>query len=215
MTETAIKITDLLLRPEFAPKVLDGTKSMTRRIIKPQPTEKPTGGFRWGELGSKQRRPTNGPRFCVGGSAISIGELIGEYCPYGQPGNRLRFLTTWAVEPKWDRHKPTDLPRHVTAWTAFDNGTKPRQGIGKKRPGRFMPLWMRNWLPVFELTEVRVERINSISRCDITKEGCQECGTADGWHWFKTLWNAVNGPGAWKRNDWCWVLAFRKVEDAE
>lgn len=29
---------------------------------------------------------------------------------------------------------------------------------------------------------------------------------------FESIWNRVNGPGAWERNDWTWALTFRKVE---
>lgn len=28
---------------------------------------------------------------------------------------------------------------------------------------------------------------------------------------FRVLWESINGPGSWDRNDWVWVLSFKKV----
>lgn len=220
-TATDIKTTDLLLRPEFAPKVLDGTKSMTRRIINPQPPD--------GATEVRLENPYGIPMvtyraFPNGGTARwAVCE-----CPYGQPGDRLRFLTTWAAANRYDHRKPLDMTDSAKIWTAFD-GPKPGW-CGKSRPGRFMPLWMRNRLPVFELTDVGVERAQEASAKDIVAEGVverahesqfgkQPVSALDGCaYWdlkslWASVWEKVNGKGAWQRNEWCWTLAFRHVTE--
>ena len=63
-------------------------------------------------------------------------------CPYGQPGERIRLLTTWAVLPKYDRLRPSELPDYVTLWSYFQSATKD-ESMGRLRPGRFLPLFLR------------------------------------------------------------------------
>ena len=74
-----------------------------------------------------------------------------------------------------------------------------------------MPRWAaRLWL---ELTGVRVERINEISYDDEGAEGVTlgtDCN--DRHSGFIQLWESVNGTGSWNKNDWVWVLDFRKVD---
>jgi hypothetical protein len=98
-----------------------------------------------------------------------------------------------------------------------------------KRLGRFMPRqYSRLTLTV---TNVRVERLQSISEEDAAKEGrapCKHCGdsgwinsSADGgWQcdawgcgepdtiWYRELWDHINGPGSWEKNPWVVAITF-------
>lgn len=67
--------------------ILDGRKTQTRRVAKPQPTVTLSGCLSWKAPAGK--RIPGGPRSCFGGRAVTATELIGEYCPHGQPGDRL------------------------------------------------------------------------------------------------------------------------------
>ena len=205
------KTTDLLICPELAPKVFSGDKTATRRTSGFDDINLVPDDFRLSYVGTdhneqwgaslEQRSPEHFYWFVA--------------CPYGQPGDLLRFLTTWAVDPKYDQVKPLDLPRHVSVWTAFEpKAPLPRQGIGKKRAGRFMPLWMRKRLPVYELAGVGVERVQQIQLCDLEAEGFPP-NNEQGWDTtepFRLLWDRLNGEGSWAANPWNWVLRFQRVQ---
>jgi hypothetical protein len=93
-----------------------------------------------------------------------------------------------------------------------------------------MPRWASRIL--LEITEVRLERLQDISREDAIAEGIERVGgeySCSPWrnyslkrgapkllhsscprHSFMTLFEAIN-PGAWDANPWVWVIVFRLV----
>lgn len=216
MPSTAIKTTDMLLRPEFAPKVLDGTKSMTRRIINPQPIDKGDGCWEFREqiyISDEEMRDhlwNNVYGAIDGDPAMRYGGIYEGY------SDLLRFLTTWGMAARYDNRRPLDMSDSAKVWTAFD-GPKP-SWCGKSRPGRFMPLWMRSKLPVFELTDVRVERVQDISEADAIAEGFDQ----------DTCWATLDAaagrvqsyPACWLRHDqkscdgyFCHKCAAKKIKE--
>ncbi|MGO4302038.1 hypothetical protein [Cupriavidus sp. RAF12] len=76
-----------------------------------------------------------------------------------------------------------------------------------------------------EITGVRVELLNDCSEGDAIAEGiapaldgwtdysnpsCQMClNPVDS---YRTLWNHINGAGAWEANPWGWAVEFRRVQ---
>lgn len=81
---------------------------------------------------------------------------------------------------------------------------------------------------VLEITDVRVERVQSISEADAQAEGIAqnpvqagtwmdylEGSSAAGWaeprRSFRSLWESIHGPDAWSANPCVWVITFRKV----
>lgn len=78
------------------------------------------------------------------------------------------------------------------------------------------PIHMYRWACrlVLEVTAVRVERLQEISRGDAMDEGCPFPNMAQGddpRQWYATLWDSINGAGSWAANPWVWVLEFRKT----
>lgn len=67
-----------------------------------------------------------------------------------------------------------------------------------------------------EVTNVRVERLQDISKNDVIAEGITEREGAPigdvvcGWHEpYAQLWNAINGPGEWEKNPFVVAVTFR------
>lgn len=194
-----MKETPILFSAEMVKAIRENRKSQTRRVIKPQP------------LFFTGRRYVFADETCPK-KWEDCSDFIST-CPYGQPGDRLIFLCTWAAPKEYDKVKPSRLPKDVQIWSLFD-GEKP-EWAGRLRPGRFMPKWMRSQMPKGEILDIRVERIQDITEEDAEAEGVdpmtvlpgdQDCyiGT------FALLWQELNfkrGFG-WEANPWVWAIRF-------
>jgi hypothetical protein len=200
-----------------------GRKMMTRRAVK---------------LAEFQRSDTPGYDFTFRDRAKRWHDYrsddIARVCPYGRPGDRLRLLSSWATDARYDGFKPTDLPRdgdptelgRPVFWSHWDGGEKP-SWCGKLRPGRFLPSSLRWLMPIAEVTGVRVERLQDISEEDARAEGVEPCGgfMASAGCWtnygpdgssfhtarasFMSLWRSINGGDSWVANPWVWVVSFK------
>jgi hypothetical protein len=74
-----------------------------------------------------------------------------------------------------------------------------------------MPRWASRIL--LEIVSVRVERVQDITEDDAAAEGVAftKYTNANARFHFKELWDSTCGPGAWDRNDWVWVIEFKKL----
>lgn len=86
-----------------------------------------------------------------------------------------------------------------------------------------MPRWLSSdlRLPLIELTDVRVERLQNISDADAFAEGVATERQREGtWYagkareMYADLWNSINGPGSWEQNPWVWAITFKRVDEA-
>lgn len=164
--------------------ILRRRKTMTRRVVKPQPPEGwmpyRCGGYKIvnGEL-DPDKNVGWGPRNWDGDYAI---------CSPYQVGDRL-----WVREAWWECVDNNDR-----LWYAAD-GPPPIDDRHhyRKRPSIFLP--RQHSRITLEITAVRVERINSISEVDARAE--------------IELWDSINGKKyPWISNPWVWVIAFKIIE---
>ena len=85
------------------------------------------------------------------------------------------------------------------------------------RPSIFMPRWASRI--DLEITDIRVERLQNISREDVATEGCPWQRGDGPWddvkqakEWFANLWDSINGKKyPWDSNPWVWVISFRRI----
>lgn len=88
---------------------------------------------------------------------------------------------------------------------------------GHWRPSIHMPRWACRIL--LEITDVRVERVSSISNDDAGKEGypanpAPYGGEMDKWLWFRQLWDGLYPEQTFRANPWVWVIEFKRVNGA-
>ncbi len=215
--------------------LLAGTKSQTRRVLKPQSETRPIG---WGS------HDVVGPRLP---------------CPHGRPGDRLWVRETWGYRGSGRSNlKPkikdvtieyrADATRAEFVREADDDSGIPKQNVpakfaGVRRAsecnsdaefdlsceyGEWMTRWWKSWRPsifmprwasriTLEVTEVRVERLQDISEADAIAEGVLPTGNASKWIddprlAYRALWESINGAGSWDMNPWVWVVGFKRVK---
>lgn len=184
--------------------LLDGRKTQTRRLIKP--TKK--------DFGPGQLLITEGPRF--GGTGYRFIE------PYAS-GDRLYVREHWKSTPAYDDLAPSEMGgdeplRYLADDATFNWADADGAHAGKHRQGMHMPRWAsRLWL---EVTDVRVQRLQSISRNDCYEEGIERpvmpnygsdvCATDNARNGYRKLWNSLHTePGTtWEANPWIVAVSF-------
>ena len=169
---------------------------MTRRLLKPQP---PTGLMPECYAIPGEAQPV--------GSGWSRGDRlwVREVFAYG-----------WPVEG--NHQLPECNQEHAITYRA--DGNRP---FGSRRRWH-SPIHMPRWASRLTLivTDVRVQRVQSITEEDARAEGVCETAfweraehkVSAGAPWsvdrlaFADLWNSIHGPGAWDANPWVAALTF-------
>lgn len=187
--------------------ILEGRKTQTRRIVKPQ--RHPFGHMLAADEVAKE----------------VIGQTCAVRCPYGKPGDRL-----WVREKHLNWWNNTDPPTfsHVAAYAADGYELQP----GEKWIPSIHMLRAASRINL-EITGIRVERLQDIRPSDCSAEGIVpiprpgyrmngyglEGTDQDDAHptWiaaYRALWESINGSGSWDASPWVWVVEFRRVEPA-
>jgi hypothetical protein len=138
--------------------------------------------------------------------------LVSRLYPRIQLGDRLWVKETWRTTPAYDDLKPSDLggdePLNFVANDGYFNWREADgDQHGKARVSIFMPRWASRL--TLTVTEVRIERLQDISRGDAMDEGCPFPNMQAGPNpvdWYRDLWEQIAGGGSWEKNPW--VLAY-------
>ncbi|NNC22393.1 hypothetical protein HRD49_43310 [Corallococcus exiguus] len=211
--------------------LLDGRKTVTRRLLKPQPAPNSPydGGTKWVY---DARTGLHIPCGSVG--HLTVAEKMGLRCPYGQPGDSLWVRETWALEDlEGDGQRVVWKADRAAAWCAnlaerfyLASDYEPLRWT----PSIHMPRWANRLTD--EVVSVRAERLHDITEADARAEGMQRYQGPLRWvRWLDVLTGEpihnsardafaayfVTLPGgadAWARNDWVWRVETRRVEGA-
>ncbi|MDV1214346.1 hypothetical protein VC596_09040 [Citrobacter freundii] len=229
------KITErgMIFNAEMVRAILDGRKTQTRRVVKFKPREPgfnlnfsglKLGHYRTGDASSGYVLASRGAMGCWNDKTFPA------HCPYGQPGDRIWVRETFRVHSR-----ATDLATLVykaserQSWTEQTHRVpvsvcnKPAV-IEKWTPSIHMPRWASRIL--LDITDVRVERLNSISQADSIAEGAppshpsidvvsRQFGYPDfSRSWFGQTWQSIYGDDSWQANPWVWVIEFKRIEGA-
>lgn len=208
-------IKPILFNTEMVRAILDGRKTCTRRLVKPQPDEKHT--FPLGFVTDSTEKKEVG---CFGFGINEYGGYIQYAKPPYQLGDILYVRETWKKAPNgyyyyedWQRNGIAD----ITKW-------KPSIHMPKEA--------VRIWLKV---TDVRVERLQEITPKDAENEGVgnlfyedigyseknygtevdPEYGIAKeqfAWLWESTIKKSDLDRYGWDANPYVWVIEFERCE---
>lgn len=138
-------------------------------------------------------------------------------CSYGKPGDRLWVRETWARAGNGD-------PGYLTYRATYPDCLPPDlENIPPANEIRWKPsihMFRRDSRILLEITDVRVERLQDISRSDIRAEGLEcppELASDDVSpnyrDWYPAAWRELweSTGGNWDANPWVWVVEFKQV----
>ncbi|HDS7485813.1 TPA: hypothetical protein QH512_002675 [Klebsiella aerogenes] len=203
----------MIFNAEMVRAILDGRKTQTRRPIKWKQTRFTEIGER--EDGTKWPWSEDAERACD----------FWHPCPFGAVGDRIWVRETFqgplVHEELFEEYSayPEKFETPEYCEYAADGGVRPeycdlddnlRHGW---RPSIHMPRWASRVL--LEITDVRVERLKSISDGDALREGCSTADMKSGdcvADVFARLWASIYGAESWNANPWVWVIEFKRVE---
>lgn len=214
------KETGMIFKAPLVRAILNGQKTQTRRIVKPQPT---TG------QGMVNASYCGAPNLWLRDGPCSTSDPVYEWrCPYGQPGDRIyvreTFVQGYKTDPatgvvrNYDKDG-NDIP--MTTWyRATDGGISWSDDDGWEanvpwKPAIHMPKALaRIWL---EITGVRAEQLQNICEADAEAEGIgflRDLPDADetlsAKDLFECLWGSTGGD--WSANPWVWVIDFKRIQ---
>lgn len=222
-------IKPILFNTDMVRAILDGRKSCTRRMVKPQPNEKHTYplGFVTDSTEKKE----------VGCFGFGINEYSGsiQYAkPQYQPGDILYVRETWGYPISLNSDKQYVFRADKIVESGFKNDSH------IWHPSIHMPKEAaRIWI---KITDVRVERLQEITETQTEEEGflfippclhrtgenycdidgpCENkikyCDMSAGELFGKVLWDSTIKKSdidiyGWDANPWVWVIEFERCE---
>lgn len=217
----AERMKPILFNTEMVRAILDGRKTTTRRVIKPQPENahmvtdisNEVAEFMCGEI-------DNG--FC-----IDYAEQ--RKLPY-QPGDILYVRETFAIGEIAYGEEPDGTAVPFISQCIGENGIIPkeyalRHGIGIEdvvwKPSLHMP---KEAARIFlHVTDVRAERLQDMFASDVSNEGiyftcpktADEMIKAFSQLWDTTVKQADRDKYGWAANPWVWVITFERIGKLE
>jgi hypothetical protein len=176
----------IIFDAESVRAILAGTKTQTRRVVKPQP---------------------NIVHAIYGDASVDTNLIFraGDqriHCPYGQPGDRLWVREAWTQAC----HPPR---QGAEVFYRADGEIAPE--LGPWVPSIHMFRWASRI--TLEIVSVRVEPLQNISHDDAESEGWNPAtDVCMPLIWYRSLWESINGHGSWASNPWVWVVEFKRVQ---
>lgn len=224
----------ILFSTPMVQAILDGRKTQTRRVVKPQPELCEFEGNQTGNRVNGWVMPGT-QFFWPEGDTPDMAKLK---CPYGQPGDILWVRESFGVGTR---------PCPFNGWK---DGIEYKADQALIDPDDDLPLYcyenidytkyegQRGWKPSIHMPKaaariflrvksVRVERVQEISEDDAKAEGvifhCKEYGykcygkyagigpmTLTAKESFTSLWQSINGDESWNANPFVWVIEFER-----
>lgn len=182
----------ILFNTEMVRAILDGRKTVTRRIIKPQPKSEVVF-----HLGNWQET-----QMCANGLRVLT--------PPFKVGDVLYVRETWG--------KTADLPGISEEATVYAADFSDRELVHLKdkhfrwRPSIHMPKKLARLF--LRVTSVRAERLQNLTCKDARSEGLEH-PTDFPKLWDSTIPKAELDRCGWEANPWVWVIEFEVCEKKE
>jgi len=215
----------LSFAPPMATAIIEDRKTMTRRLVGPQPEAGTDSPY---HVGKGDRR-------------------MARVCPYGSVGDRLYVREEHYRFGHWELITDEKTKNGLAKWefvadsldggdmATFDAPPEFRRSRNKedsatpawhKRLARFMPRKFSRL--TLEITDIKIERLHDIGAKDILAEGAvlrshdnqfgrNPVSSFDGKVYLDLVslwaagWTQINGDYSWAGNPYVWVISFKRV----
>ncbi|ENG1126333.1 hypothetical protein ABS555_002608 [Salmonella enterica subsp. enterica serovar Newport] len=218
----------MIFNGEMVRAILEGRKAQTRRP------------FNWRRQPAMEMAERDDGSLWPWAEDCERGGDIWFACPFGEVGDRVWVRETWQAihddvdefghveERTYAPSIPKEKDRYWHTVYAEHFGDESREDRGFPwRPAIHMPRWASRI--TLEITDVRVERLHSISERDALREGLFQLPASGryclqpGMQYFgmashsakevySWLWASIYGEESWAANPWVWVIEFKRVE---
>lgn len=220
----------MIFNGEMVRAILEGRKAQTRRP------------FNWRRQPAMEMAERDDGSLWPWAEDCERGGDIWFACPFGEVGDRVWVRETWQAihddvdefghveERTYAPSIPKEKDRYWHTVYAEHFGDESREDRGFPwRPAIHMPRWASRI--TLEITDVRVERLHSISERDALREGLFQLPASGryclqpGMQYFgmashsakevySWLWASVYGEESWAANPWVWVIEFKRIQEA-
>jgi hypothetical protein len=216
----SIKERPIIFNAESVRAILEGRKTQTRRVVKPQPD-----GVRYH---LRMVYHNDHPEF------VDDDYLYSVLCPFGKVGDHLWVRETWAPMCKmadpwcWCDTEEERERHHYIEYRADTNTPYPGDWPGGDEDSEGRPVWKSPmFMPrlhsriLLEVTGVRVHRLNEMTEHEWGERDAMAEGFPVGgeslWgcaaDWYREIWDSINAKRGypWESNPFVWAVAFKKV----
>ena len=197
----------ILFKPEMIEAIVERRKTVTRRVIKPQPQwQEPNHELEW--------------RGYVGDPDCLI-----PYARYGV-GETVYIKEAWAVDKRYDNLPPSKIPRTPIYFKDHEIAEDIEPTLGRWRSPLHLPSWYARYF--ITITDVRAERLQEITEEDCLKEGIErhtdrgnnifwyevvgsyhgDTQEVSGIKSFAKLWDSINKDYPWESNPFIFRYEF-------
>lgn len=209
MQKEKVKERGIVMTTESIRAILDGRKTQTRRVVKPQPSEEWADGIN--ELREKvpiEIIPSGIKPYCMVGDRLWVRETWN--CFVFSRDAELYWPTGFIPkeDPRDSEHRHYEVDYRATS-----------KGDGPWRSPYHMPRWASRI--TLEVIDVRVERVQEICELECYAEGIQLSPNPyenfeveivrEAYH---NLWDSINAKRghSWESNPWEWAISFKVLE---
>ena len=220
-----MSVKPILFNTDMVRAILDGRKTVTRRVIKPQPKSKLCYTFAGSDCGtwgypSKTAHESWGEEYRLPDN-ITKEDLVKRWNPPYHTDDVLYVRETWCDDRQFT-HDDTPGQYFYRVDSMYPkNGDNVFLNV-KWHPSIHMPKEAaRIWLKV---KDVRVERLQEINGKDVLKEGVNSLVHPDAFYFdmnqremFERIWNSTIKKSdldryGWEANPYIWVIEFERCE---
>lgn len=211
----------ILFSTPMVEAILKGTKTQTRRLLKPQPLlhnkviKMPIPIEEYGKIINHYVKKGYTQIYTKG----ALEGMIAPKCPFGEVGDTIWVRETWQHTNEFGINPQDENSGYI--YKASENGKDWEENVEgwKWKPSIFMP---RDACRIrLKITDIRAERLHDMPVDDILKEGVNN-GVSNplmGARWenmqrmaWEELWKKINGKESWDSNPWVWVISFEQIK---
>lgn len=177
----------ILFSSDMVKALLAGTKTQTRRLVKPQP-----------QISHDIDCPYGKP-----GDLLWVRET---WCPVDDSDFDGGEWIDYRATPKYEASHPAGWENEPDSPDAL-----------KWRPSIHMPRWAsRITLRITDVRVERLQEISEADAiaegCPAVSLYSLDCESTPPSHHFRALWESINGKGSWDENPWVWAITFEVIK---